>query len=162
MRTWSGSRVVVLVAAVLLAAGCGGASGHGRSAMHQLQLRLVTSSSAGTCSAPPLTTDGPGSACDREGTTTYVLGKSLGTVTPTSVSTQSHGVDIQMDKAGIDTMREVTTSAVDKQIAILLDGKVLAAPVVHEPLTTSSFELALATPAEAATVATELRGTATP
>ena len=162
MPTWSGSRVVVLSAAVLLASGCSGASGHGGSAMHQLQLRLVTSSSAGACSARPLTTDGPGSACDREGTTTYVLGKSLGTVTPTSVSTQGHGVDVEMDKTGVDTMREVTTSAVDKQVAILLDGKVLAAPVVHEPLTTGSLELALATPSEADTVAAELRGTATP
>lgn len=130
--------------------------------MHSLQLRLVESSTAGTCTFPPLTTDGPGSACDREGATTYVLGKSLGTVTPTSVSTQGHGVYLEYDQAGVDTMREVTTSAVDKQMAILLDGKVLGAPVVKEPLTNRSGELALATPAEADAVAAELRGTATP
>ena len=162
MRTRSVPRVCCLVVVALLAAGCGAASGHGAAPMHSLQLRLVTSSTAGTCSAPPLTTDGPGSACDREGTTTYVLGKSLGTVTPTSVTTQGHGVHVEMDKTGVDTMREVSTSAVDKQVAILLDGTVLAAPVVHEPLTTGSLELALPTPSEADTVAAELRGTATP
>ena len=162
MRTRSVPRVCVLVVVAFLAAGCGAAHGHSASAMHSLQLRLVESSTAGTCSAPPLTTDGPGSACDREGTTTYVLGKSLGTVTPTSVSTQGHGVYLEYDQAGVDTMREVTTSAVDKQMAILLDGKVLGAPVVKEPLTTRSGELALATPAEAEAVAAELRGTATP
>lgn len=162
MRTRSVPRVCVLVVTAFLAAGCAAASGHGAAPMHSLQLRLVTSSTAGTCSAPPLTTDGPGSACDREGTTTYVLGKSLGTVTPTSVSTQGHGVYLEYDQAGVDTMREVTTSALDKQMAILLDGKVLGAPVIKEPLTTRSGELALATPAEAEAVAAELRGTATP
>jgi preprotein translocase subunit SecD len=130
--------------------------------MRPLQLRLVTSSSVGTCSAPPLTTDGPGSACDRAGITTYVLGESLGTVTPASVTSQGSGVDVEMDKVGAGTMRGVTTSAVDKQVAILLDGKVLSAPVVKEPVTTSSMELALATSAEADAVAAELQRTMTP
>ncbi|HEY0119658.1 MAG TPA: hypothetical protein VGC04_12855 [Cellulomonas sp.] len=161
MHTRSVPRLAVLVVATLLAAGCGAASGHGGSP-RPLELRLVTSSSVGACSAPPLTTDGPGSACDRDGTTTYVLGESLGTVTPTSITSQGSGVDVEMDKAGAGTIRAVTTSAVDKQMAVLLDGRVLSAPVVKEPITTSSVTLALATPDEAAAVAAELEGTATP
>lgn len=162
MHTRSVPRLAVFVAAALLAAGCGVTSGDGGSQMHPLQLRLVTSSSVGTCSAPPLTTDGPGRACDRDGTTTYVLGESLGAVTPTSVTSQDGGVEVEMDKAGAGTMREVTTSAVDKQLAILLDGRVLTAPVVKEPVTTGRVALALATPAEADAVAAELQGAATP
>jgi preprotein translocase subunit SecD len=162
MHTGSVPRVIVLLAAGLLASGCGASSGHGGSPMHPLQLRLVTSSHVGTCSAPPLTTDGPGSACDRDGTTTYVLGESLGAVTPASVTSKDGGVEFEMDGAGSGVMREVTTSAVDRQLAILLDGTVLSAAVVKQPVTTGRVALPLATPAEADAVAAELRGTATP
>ncbi len=50
-----------------------------------LQLRLVVSSVDSACSAPALSSDGPASACDRAGVTTYELAKSLGVDTPTSV-----------------------------------------------------------------------------
>lgn len=165
MRTGSFAGLIALVAAVSIVAGCSAANGHGGPAIPPLQLRIVTSSVQSACTAPPLTSDGPGSACDGAGTTTYELAGSLGVVTPTSVTLDSQGtgqtVVAAFDEADAGTLRDVTSNAVDKQLAVLLDGKVLSAPVVKEPFTAGKVTFAFGTAAEAKQVAVELGAAAT-
>jgi preprotein translocase subunit SecD len=161
-------RVGVLTAVAVLLTGCSSlATGSTSSPGKPLQLRLVTSSVEGTCSAPALTSDAPASACDRAGTTTYVLGKSLGTVTPTSVvfskdQGSAHSVTLQLDKADTRTVGNVSQEAIDKRLAILLDGRVLSAPLIMNSMTTSPLTLAFGTASEAKQVAAELSTSATP
>ena len=117
------------------------------------------------CSAPPLTSDGPGSACDRAGTTTYELAESLGVVTPASVTRDSQGtgqtVVVEFDKAEASTFSDVTGRAIDKQLALILDGKVLSAPPVKDPITAGEVTFGFGTASEADQVAAELGASAT-
>lgn len=165
MHTRSFARLTALLGVASLVAGCSAANGGGGSPAPPLQLRLVTSSAEGRCSAQPLTSEGPGIACDRAGTTTYELGESLGVVTPTSVTRDGQGtgqtVNAKFDKADASKFGDVTGKAVEKQLAILLDGKVLAAPVVKEPLNGGRVSFAFETAAEAEKVAAELGASAT-
>jgi preprotein translocase subunit SecD len=163
MRTRSFARLAVLVAVASVVAGCSGAkatNGNGGPAKPPLQLRLVTSSTKGPCNAQPLTSDGPGSACDRAGTTTYKLAKSLGVVTPLSVTRDDQGtgetVVVEFDKADASKLGDVTGKAIEKQLAVLFDGQVLAAPVVKEPVTARTWTFAFGTASEAEQVAREL------
>lgn len=166
MRAQTFARLAVLVAVASIVAGCSTANGDGGSPGPPLQLRLVTSSAEGPCSAPPMTSDGPGSACDRAGTTTYELGESLGVVTPTSVTLDGRGagqtVNAEFDKADAGKLGDVTGKALEKQLAILLDGKVLSAPVVKSALTTGNVAFTFGTASEAKQVAAELGASATP
>ena len=165
MRTRSFSRLTALLAAASIVAGCSAAKVDGGSPKPLLQMRLVTSSTEGPCSALPLTSDGPGSACDRAATTTYELGKSLGVVTPTSVTRdgqERQTVNAEFDKADATKFGDVTGKALDKQLAILLDGKVLSAPVVKAALTTGKVAFTFGTAAEAEQVAAELGASPTP
>jgi preprotein translocase subunit SecD len=168
MPVRSSARLAGLVAVASIVAGCGASDGDGGSptAHPQLQLRLVTSTTQGPCSAAPLTSDAAGSACDLSGTASYELGESLGVVTPTSVTRGGQGsgqtVVVELDKAGAATLAEVTRQALDKQLAILLDGSVLSAPLVKEPITAGVVELAPGTAAEAEQVAAQLGASATP
>jgi preprotein translocase subunit SecD len=164
MRAQTLARLTVLVAVASIVAGCSAANGDGGSPPPTLQLRLVTSSAEGPCSALPLTSEGPGSACDRAGTTTYELGESLGVVAPKSVKRngqERQTVDVEFDKADASKFGDVTGKALEKQLAILLDGKVLSAPVVKAPLTTGKVSFTFGTAAEAEKVATELGASAT-
>ena len=165
MRGQTFARLSVLVAVASIVAGCSAANRGGGSPKPPLQLRLVTSSAEGPCSAPPLTSDGPGSACDRAGETTYELAKSLGVVTPTSVTLEGQGagqtVAVEFDKADASKLGDVTSKALDKQLAILLDGKVLTAPVVKEPMTAGKVSFAFGTATEAEQVVAELGASAT-
>jgi len=166
MRTRSFARLAALLAVASIVAGCSAANDDGGSPTPPLQLRLVTSSAEGLCSAPPLTSNGPGSACARAGTTTYELGESLGVVTPTSVARGDQGlgptVVVGFDKADASKLGDVTGKAVQKQLAILLDGKVLSAPLVAAPVTDGKMTFAFGTASEAGQVATELGAPATP
>ena len=165
MRTRSFARLTALLAVASIVAGCSAANGDGGSSTSPLQLRLVTSSAEGPCSALPLTSEGPGSACDRAGTTTYELGESLGVVAPKSVKRngqERQTVDVEFDKADASKLGDVTGKAVEKQLAILLDGKVISAPVVKEPITGGKVTFAFGTAAEAEKVATELGASPTP
>ena len=166
MRTLPFARLAVLLAVASVAAGCSAANGAGASPAPQLQLRIVTSSAPGRCTAPPLTSEDPGSACDRAGTTTYVLAGSLGGVRPTSVAREGQGagqtVVAEFDKADASKIGDVTGKALEKQLAILLNGKVLSAPVVKEPLTSGKVAFTFGTAAEAEKVAAELGASATP
>jgi len=93
------------------------------------------------------------------------LGESLGVVTPTSVTRdgqERQTVVAEFDKADASRLGDVTGKALEKQLAILLDGKVISAPVVKEPLTTGKVAFAFGTAAEAEKVATELGASPTP
>jgi preprotein translocase subunit SecD len=166
----SGARPVVLVAAALLLAGCGSVSGAAvggsPSPALTLQLRLVDSSTDGPCSEPPLTSTAAGGACGESGTTTYQLGASLGDVAPTAVTAVTHATTqvfrIEFDDAGKRTLADVTSGAVGKQLALLVEGRVLSAAHVADPITGGQFELAASTPDEATKVAAALHATAAP
>jgi len=74
-------------------------------------------------------------------------------VTPTSVTLDGQGsgqtVVVGFDKADASKLGDVTREALEKQLAILLDGKVLSAPVVKAPLTTGKVAFAFGTATEA-------------
>lgn len=158
----------ILAAVAILLAGCSRtATGDPSPLAKPLQLRLVTSSAEGTCTVPALTSDGPASACDRAGTITYELGKSLGTVTPTSVKLSKdqgsvHSVIFELNAADTSTLGSVSGKAIDKNLAIVLDGRVLSAPLVKAAITTSPLTLAFGTASEAKQTAAELHASATP
>jgi preprotein translocase subunit SecD len=168
MNTQFVVRFAVVAAISALLAGCSSAAaGDANAAGKPLQLRLVSSSMDGTCTAPALQSDGPASACDRAGTITYELGKSLGTVTPTSVTLSKdqgseHSIILELNAADTSTLGKVSGEAMDKSLAIVLDGRVLSAPVVKAPITSSPLTLAFATAAEAKQTAAELSASATP
>lgn len=166
MNTRFVARFAVLATAVLLLAGCSGTAGDAGSAGKPLQLRLVTSSVDGACTVPALTTDGPASACGSTGAVTYQLGKSLGTITPTSVTLAkdqgpAHMVVLELNSADTATLGTVSGEAMDKKLAIILDGRVLSAPNVKAAITTSPINLAFGTAAEAKQAVADLSASAT-
>jgi preprotein translocase subunit SecD len=158
------TRRIARLATILVAAGVLAAcSSPGSAPSPSLQLRLVTSSTDGTCDAPALATDGPGTACSEDGTTTYQLGASLGTITPTSVTRPDVGdgqvLDLAFDQAGSAKLGEVTGKAIGKQLAILIEGRVLSAAQVADAITGGTVRMSFATSAEAARVAALLHAT---
>ena len=169
MPARSSAHLVVLVAAATGLAGCGSASGNSAasgSPAPTLQLRLVTSSTDGPCSEPPLTSDAPGSACGQSGTTTYQVGESLGEVTPTAVTypggqAARQVFTFEFDQAGSVKLGDVTREAVGEQVAVLVDGRVFSAPRVMNPITNGQLELVTTTPAEAKQVAAALHASVT-
>jgi len=126
----------------------------------------VTSSTDGPCAESALVTDGPGSACDETGTTTYQVGASLGTITPTAVTrprvTGGLALDLEFDRAGSAKLSDLTGKAIGKQMAVLLDGRVVGAPRVMDAITTGTVQLSLPTSAEASQVAALLHASSTP
>lgn len=156
MRTQPVARLAVLVCLAAVVAGCSAASGAdhaGGSGAPPLQLRLVTSSEDGPCDAPHLTTEDTGTACDVAGTSTYELAGSLGVVTPTSVARGdqpgAQTVVVDFDEADARTLGEVTRDAVGQELALVLDGSVLSAATVGEPVDSGAFTFGFATAAEA-------------
>lgn len=125
----------------------------------------MTSSTEGACDAPALATDGPGTACSEVGTTTYQVGASLGTITPTSVThPDARGgleVDLAFDQTGSAKLGEVTGKAIGKQLAVLINGRVLNAPHVADAITGGTVRMSFATSAEATRVAALLRAAPT-
>jgi preprotein translocase subunit SecD len=81
-------------------------------------------------------------------------------VTPASVTRGGQGagqtVVVEFDKAGASTLSDVTGKAIDKQLAALLNGKVLSAPTVKSAITTGKVTFAFGTASEAERVAAEL------
>ena len=159
------ARLAALIAVGAIVAGCGEAN-DGNSTAPELQLRLVTSSADGSCTAEPLTADGPGAACDRVQNTTYELAKSLGAVTPRTVTRYSQGsehtVNVDFDTANTATLNDVFAQAMDRQLALLLDGEVLSAPTIKSPTFTGRVEISFETADEADQIAAELGGSPTP
>ncbi|MBP1302156.1 hypothetical protein [Curtobacterium sp. 1310] len=133
-------------------------------AMKSLQLRAVVSEVEEACTAPPVTTEVAASACDQDGATTYRLAKSLGSITPTSAH-RSDGegaggsIVLQFDRTDSDVLASATRETIDERMAILLDGRVLSAPQVMEPLTGGEVTLAFGSSAEAREVDDRLRAT---
>ena len=160
--------VLALVAVVTLLTGCSStADGDTDAPGKPLQLRLVLSFVEGSCTAPALTSDGAATVCDRAGTITYELAPVLGVITPDSVALSEDqksalSVSLGLNDADIVTLGDVSRGALNKNLAIVLDGRVLTAPLVQDALTTSPLTLAFATAAEAKQVAADLGGTATP
>lgn len=157
------ARFLILVGAASLVAGCGDGGG-GASPTPALQLRLVRSSIEGPCSEPPLTSDLPGTACGMTGATSYELGESLGEVTPTAATLidgqgSGQGVAVELDEADAATLGDVTRGAVDERLALLLEGRVISAVRVVDPITGGQLVLAMATPAEAERVVATLGAT---
>lgn len=139
-------------------AGGGHAAGPTLSA---LEFRTVTSTTEGPCTAAPLTAATAGAACDFTGAMTYQLGAPLGTATPTSVSTtdrpDSSQVYVTFDDRGRATVQAITAKAVGTQLAVLVHGRVIAAPRVMEPLSAAQGEFAGGTAAQAQQIADEIR-----
>lgn len=160
--------LAVLTGVVALLTGCGTESAtDGNAVIKSLQLRVVVSEVDEACSAPPVTVDGPATACDRAGTTTYQLAKSLGTVTPTSTAlsgdpSSSTSIALQLDKTDSATLAAATRKALKKRMAIVLNGEVLSAPQVMEPLTTGEVILAFGSSSAARQVNDELHARKTP
>ncbi len=84
-------------------------------------------------------------------------------MTPTTATpTENQGaaqVDIALDQADSATLDHVTRSAVGQRLAILLDGRVIMASTVVDPITGGQFALRTATSAEAQQLAAALNGT---
>lgn len=105
-----------------------------------LDLRLVAASASGECTAPPLTADDPGTACDLDATTTYQLGGSLGRVTPASVELDDSPpggptVQLTFEGADLETLATASEGASGQRLAVLVDGRVLLAAQVMDPIT---------------------------
>ena len=160
--------LAVLTGVVTLLTGCGTQSDtDGNSTIKSLQLRVVVSEVDEACNAPPVTDDDPAKACDLAGTTTYQLAKSLGTITPTSTAlsgdpSSSTSITLQLDKTDSGTLASATRKALKKRMAIVLNGKVLSAPQVMEPLTTGEVTLAFGSSSTARQVNDELHARKTP
>lgn len=141
--------------------------GDTRSPGKPLQLRPVISSVDGPCTAPALTSVGAGTACDREGTTTYELEKVLGVLTPDSVALSenqrsANSVTLSLSAADTGTLGDVSREALNKNLAMVFDGRVVSAPLVKDALTTSALTLMFETASEARRVAADLGASATP
>ncbi len=168
MNTRLGAGFAALLAGTALLAGCSStAGGDTPSSIKPLEFRLVTSSVDGACDVPALTTAGAGRACDTAGTITYELGSSLGTVTPTSVTSptdqgSAHSVILELSTADSSTLGTVSGGAIGKNLAILLDGRVLSAPLVAAPITTSPLALAFGSASQAEQTAAAIKGAGTP
>lgn len=141
-----------------------GPAGGGRAAgptLSPLEFRTVISSTEGPCTVAPLTAATAGAACDFTGATTYQLGAALGTVTPTAVSTTARSgssqIDVTFDERGRATVQAITGAAVGTQLAVLLHGRVIAAPRVMEPLSAAQTEFAGGTADQAQQIADEIR-----
>lgn len=173
-RLAAGAGAVALVAAIAVGATWSGWLGRGTSvppagptasAGASIQLRLVVSSTTGGCTAPALREDAPGSACDLDGSTTYQLGEALGDLAPTSASIvrdDRTGLDLTFSREDTATLTEVTGNAVGQQLAMLVDGRVIGAVQVMEPITRDQIETVFATAAQAQFVSDLLDGTLTP
>lgn len=165
MRTQSSARLAVLVSATFVVTGCAAADGADGAAAPPLQMRIVTSSEPGPCTAAPLTADGPGTACGLDGTTTYELAESLGVVTPISVTRDGQGgaqtIGVEFGEADASTLSEVTGDATDEQLALLLNGEVLTAATVLAPITNGAFSFGFRNAADADRVAALLGASST-
>jgi preprotein translocase subunit SecD len=108
--------------------------------------------------------DRAASACDREGATTYELGPSLGSITPTSVTLSkdqqpARSIVLEFDESDAETLGKVSQQAVDKQLAILFEGRVLSAPLVREPITDGRFMMAFGSSSQAQKITKALKAT---
>jgi preprotein translocase subunit SecD len=96
----------------------------------------------------------PIAACDQDGTAKYLLGKAelLGTDVRTassSLAVNSQGqtipgnwqVNLDFTGPGTTKFAELTRATVGQQVAIVLDGLVVSAPQINEPITGGSAQI---------------------
>ena len=62
----------------------------------------------------------------------------------------------EFDNTDTNTLSEVTGSAIDKELALLLNGTVLTAPMVKDPISAGTMAFGFGTASEAAQVAAQL------
>lgn len=91
----------------------------------------------------------------------------LGEVTPDSIALSedqgsANSVTLGLSDADTGTLGDVSREALNKNLAIVLDGRVLSARLVKDALTTTTLTLMFKTASEAKQVAADLRATATP
>ncbi|WP_104190390.1 hypothetical protein [Cryobacterium sp. Y82] len=91
----------------------------------------------------------------------------LGVITPESVTPSdnqgsTHSVHLDLNDTDTDTLSEASQEALDKNLAIVLDGQVLSAPLVKDALSSSPLTLMFETASEAEQVAADLMATTTP
>ena len=168
-RARRGSTLVLAWASLaMLLTGCSTTTaGDTNSPGKPLQLRLVISSVDGPCPAPVLTKVDAAPACDQAGTTTYELGQVLGEITPDSVTLSedqgsTNAVTLDLNDADAETLSAASSKALDKNLAMVLDGRVLSAPLVKDTLTRSSLTLMFATASEAEQAVADLSASTTP
>ena len=86
----------------------------------------------------------------------------MGVVTPISVVRSTDQgpdqvvVSLVFDKADAATLGDVTRDALQQHLALLLDGRVIGAALVVDPITTGQMDLGLGTAPEAEEIATRL------
>lgn len=100
------------------------------------------------------------------GATTYEVGESLGEVTPTAATLidgqgSGQGIAVEFDETDAALLGHLTGEAVDEQLALLLEGRVISAARVVDPITGGNLVLAMQTPAEAEQVVATLGAAAT-
>ena len=91
----------------------------------------------------------------------------LGVITPDSVTLSSvqesaPTVTLSLSDADTVTLGDVSREALNHNLAIVLEGRVLSAPLVMDALTTSALTLAFASASEAELAAADLRAPSTP
>ena len=160
--------LLALAVAATFLTGCSAtAPGDTNSPGKPLQLRLVISSADSPCTAPSLTEDGAATACDQAGSITYELSDVLGVITPESVTPpdnqgSTNSVNFYLNDTDTDTLSEASQEALDNNLAIVLDGRVLSAPIVKDVLSSSPLTLMFETASEAEQVAADLMAATTP
>jgi preprotein translocase subunit SecD len=91
----------------------------------------------------------------------------LGVITPDSVTLSddqgpTNSVNLDLNDTDIDTISDASREALEKNLAIVLDGRVLSAPLVKDALTDSPLTLVFGTVSEAQQVAADMRTATTP
>lgn len=168
------TRALWVAAAALCASACGGQSGPGSPAqdahtsLGTLQIRTVSSTTPGQCSAPPLTGAAAGRTCSLDSKTTYDLGPSLGELTVTGAQlavdppTDGQVVVVDVDRPSAKMLKDVTTRSVGESLAVLLGGRVATAATVQGPIGSGRLQLASGDPAVVAQVAASLHAAPAP
>ena len=91
----------------------------------------------------------------------------LGVITPDSVTLSddqgsTNSVNLDLNDTDTDTLSDASREALEKNLAIVLDGRVLSAPLVKDALTSSPLTLVFGTVSEAQQVAADMRTATTP
>lgn len=124
----------------------------------RLQLRPVTSSTEGVCSAPPLSGNRAGRPCGLDGRTNYQLGAALGEVTVARATVEPNAnLSIQLDHRGAATLAAATATLIRRRLALLLGGRVVVASLVLQRITGGQLQLSPGTSGELDQIADALQ-----
>ncbi len=69
-----------------------------------------------------------------------------------------HFVGLRFTEAGTRKLAEVSSESVGKRLVLILDGKVAAAPIIHQPLNRGVLAFSVPTAQGAANLAARIRG----